>query len=145
MPAGPASTGGARAVQMTVKNPVDGEEQQGDTMAQRVSAVQAEFWRRHKWVDENSEEAWEEYKHLLVGGGNFKTAKDWMDILPELKSTLTPEEYLDVISAPLDASKLAQSKTPLKSDLSGKGREKVKGKGKEVTGGEHDAMDIDRA
>ncbi|KAH8602073.1 Sin-like protein conserved region-domain-containing protein [Bisporella sp. PMI_857] len=126
----------ARAVQMTIKNPVDGESETGLSMAQRVAEVQAEPWKLYKWVDENSEQAWEEYTHLLLGEGKIKPDQ-LKNTLPQLKSTLTSDEYLDMISAPLDAAKVSRAKVVMRAKSNGK----AKGKGKAKSSA--DGRDID--
>ena len=121
----------ARAVQMIIKNPVDGEEETTDSMAERIAATQAESWRRHKWIDENSPEAWEAYqKNLLVGEGKHDP-EELKRRMVSLSSAWTPDEFLDVISAPRDAAKLSRSKVVMKS----KSKRKAKGKGKGVGNG----------
>lgn len=123
----------ARAVQMIIKNPVDGEEETTDSMAERIASTQAESWRRHKWIDENSHEAWEAYqKNLLVGEGKYDH-EELKKQMVGLSSAWSPDEYLDIISAPRDAAKLSRSKVVMKS----RSKRKVKGKGGEVASGEH--------
>lgn len=114
----------ARAVHMTVRNPVDGEEESTDTMAERISATQAEAWRKHSYVDENAQEAWQWYEDLFVGGASQHNP-DLVNIVPALKSALEDSEFLDAISAPRDAARLSRSKRGKKD------KEKDKGKGKE--------------
>lgn len=125
----------ARAVQMIIKNPVDGEEETTDSMAERIAATQAESWRRHKWIDENSPEAWEAYqKNLLVGEGNHDP-EELKRQMVSLNSAWTPDEFLDVISAPRDAAKLSRSKVVMKS----RSKRKAKDKGKASANIEHDS------
>jgi len=89
-----------RAIHMTVKPAVDGEEETTDTMAERIRAVQEEPWRKLKFVDEDSMEAWELYNDSL-----FVETKE---TLPQLVSSMTGSEYLDAISAPRAPAKLAR-------------------------------------
>lgn len=122
----------ARAVQMIIKNPVDGEEERTDTMAERIAATQTESWRYHKWIDEDSDGAWETYqKNLLVGDGTH-SPEELRTLMPELSTAWAPDEYLDVISAPRDAAKLSRSKVVMKS----RSKRRNKGKGKELVNGE---------
>jgi DNA-directed RNA polymerase III subunit RPC5 len=89
-----------RAIHMTVKSTGDGEEETTDTMAERIRAVQEEPWRKLKFVDEDSMEAWELYNNsFFVEGG---------ETLPQLISSMTGSEYLDSISAPRAPAKLAK-------------------------------------
>lgn len=89
-----------RAIHMTVKPTVDGEEETTDTMAERIRAVQEEPWRKLEYVDEDSVDAWELYNDNL-----FVEAKE---TLPQLVSSMTGSEYLDTISAPRAPAKLAR-------------------------------------
>jgi DNA-directed RNA polymerase-3 subunit RPC5 len=117
----------ARAIHMTVKSNVDGEEETTDTMAERISAAQAEAWKTQRYVDEDSGEAWDAFhKHLFVGANaGLENNEDLLANMPQLKSALDDAEYLDTISAPRDAAKLSRSKKVRKD------RDKGKGKGKE--------------
>jgi hypothetical protein len=85
---------------MTVKPTVDGEEETTDTMPERVRAVQEEPWRKLKYVDEDSVDAWELFNDSL-----FVETKE---TLPQLVSSMTGAEYLDIISAPRAPAKLAR-------------------------------------
>jgi hypothetical protein len=99
----------ARAVHMTVKNPVDGEEDSKHNMADRISETQQETWRRYKYYDEDSAQSWNAYRHLFVGVG-LETGEELKQKMPKLKSAWTDDEYLDEISAPLDAARLSRAK-----------------------------------
>lgn len=113
---------------MTVKSNVDGEEETTDTMAERITAAQAEPWKMQKYVDEDSVEAWEAFhKHLFVGAKTgLETNEDLLANMPQLKSAEDDAEYLDSISAPRDAAKLSRSKKVRKDrDKKGKGKEKA--------------------
>jgi len=93
---------GTRAIHMTVKATADGEEETTDTMAERIRAAQDEPWRKLKYVDEDSVDAWEAYEaNLFVEN---------MGEAPKLVSRMGNAEYLDAISAPRDAIKLSRSK-----------------------------------
>jgi len=126
----------ARAIHMTVKTNVDGEEETTDTMAERISAAQAEHWKTQQYIDEDDGEAWQAYhQHLFVGASTgLESNEDLLAHMPPLKSALDDTEYLDTISAPRDAAKLSRSKKVRKN------REK-KGKGTEnaTDGAESDA------
>jgi DNA-directed RNA polymerase III subunit RPC5 len=116
----------ARAIHMTVKTNVDGEEETTDTMAERISAAQAEAWKTQRYVDEDDREAWEAYaQHMFVGANaGLEDNEDLLAIMPQLKSALDDAEYLDTISAPRDAAKLSRSKKVRKDrDKKGKGKE----------------------
>lgn len=51
---------------MTIKTAGDGETVVTETMADRLRAVQAEPWRRMRFVDENDEEAWDVFTNTFV-------------------------------------------------------------------------------
>ncbi len=124
----------ARAIHMTVKSNVDGEEETTDTMAERISAAQAEAWKTQRYVDEDSTEAWDAFhKHLFVGAeAGLEDNEALLANMPQLLSALDDVEYLDTISAPRDAAKLSGSKKVRKD------REKGKGKEKPIGGAESD-------
>lgn len=89
-----------RAIHMTVKPTAEGEEETTDTMAERIRNVQEEPWRKLKYVDEDSAEAWEAYQeHLFI---------EDTENAPKLASSMTTLEYLDSISAPRAPAKLAK-------------------------------------
>lgn len=116
----------ARAIHMTVKSNVDGEEETTDTMAERISAAQAEAWKTQRYVDEDDMEAWAAYEeHLFVGtSAGLENTEDLLANMPQLKSALDDAQYLDMISAPRDAAKLSRSKKVRKKrDTKGKGKE----------------------
>ena len=127
----PAVTSAARAIHMSVRSGVDGEEDNNDTMARRIAATQAENWKHHRYVDEDTEEAWSIYhENLFVGGDvgvELETNDELLQKLPKLATSLDDTEYLDTISAPGDEAKLSRSK-----------EKKRKGKGK----GKQSAIDI---
>jgi len=109
----------ARSVHMTVKNPIDGEEDTKYNMADRISDTQREEWRRHKYSDEDADKSWAAYRHLFVGQGS-ETGEQLKLKMPKLKSAWTDEEYLDEISAPLDAARLSRAKMSRKGRQNGK-------------------------
>ncbi|KAH8808853.1 Sin-like protein conserved region-domain-containing protein [Xylogone sp. PMI_703] len=114
----------ARAIHMTVKSTVDGEDDTMDNMATRISNTQAESWKRLRFIDENSAEAWEVFhEHLFIGQGNDKEAQeDSLSKVPKLRSGFGDAQYMDAISAPLDAAKLSRSNAERElEDRKGKG------------------------
>jgi DNA-directed RNA polymerase-3 subunit RPC5 len=118
----------ARAIHMTVKSNVDGEEETTDTMAERISAAQSEAWKTQRYVDEDSAEAWDAFhKHLFVGTETgLEDNEALLANMPRLRSALDDVEYLDAISAPRDAAKLSRSKKGKKDgDKKGEGKEKA--------------------
>lgn len=111
---------------MTVKSTVDGEESTTDTMAKRISNTQKEPWIHHRYTDEEEAEAWAVFaENFYVGSKDELGHEELLGDLPKLKSNLDNGEYLDVISAPTDESRLSRSKkfNKGKRDLKGKGRE----------------------
>lgn len=135
LPQAPVATGtaGARAITMTVKSTVDGEESTTDTMAKRISNTQKEPWIQHRYTDEEVEEAWGVFEdNFYAGPKEDLSHEELLKDLPKLQSSLDNGEYLDVISAPTDESRLSRSKKFKKGkrDLKGKGREgEVKNEG----------------
>ncbi|CAG8949203.1 hypothetical protein HYFRA_00004826 [Hymenoscyphus fraxineus] len=116
----------ARAITMTVKSNVDGENDKIDTMASRISSTQQEPWIQYRYVDEAEDEAWAVFQeNFFVGPNDDLTNEELLNDMPKLKSSLDNEEYLDVISAPTDEARLSKSKR------SKKGKRDLKGKGKE--------------
>jgi len=115
----------ARAIHMTVKSNVDGEEETTDTMAERISAAQAEPWKTQKCFDEDSNEAWAAYhEHLFVGSAaKIEDNEELLANMPKLKSALDNAEYLNEISTPRDAAKLSRSKKVKNGKDKGKGKE----------------------
>ena len=113
----------ARAIHMTVKSNVDGEEETTDTMAERIAAAQAEAWKTQRYIDEDSGDAWEAFhKHLFVGARDgLEESEDLLANMPHLKSALDDAEYLDFISAPSNPAKLSRSKKV--RNQKGKGKE----------------------
>ncbi|KAI9753912.1 MAG: hypothetical protein M4579_004933 [Chaenotheca gracillima] len=79
----------AKAVQMSNKPVIDGEEVDMAKTVNMLKAFQEENWLRHPYEDENSASAWTAYdKFFLFNPENA----------PRLKSQLSNEEYLDVLS-----------------------------------------------
>lgn len=65
-PSAPAPSAPTRAIHMTIKNANDAEAAVTETMADRLRAVQAEPWRRMRFVDENDGEAWDVFTNTFV-------------------------------------------------------------------------------
>ena len=119
---------------MTVKSSVDGEEDSTDTMAERITAAQQEPWRNHRYIDEDSSEAWDAFhENLFVGAeGRMEEDEELQAKVPKLVSGLDDGAYLDTISAPRDAARLSRSKR-VKKDPN---RKTAKSKEKEAAGDE---------
>ena len=117
----------ARAIHMTVKSNIDGEEETTDTMAKRISAAQTEAWKSHRYVDEEDDDAWNTYEQNLFVGtqAGVDENEDLFGKVPKLLSALDDGEYLDFISAPRDAAKLSRSKRVRRTRNQGKGKEKA--------------------
>jgi DNA-directed RNA polymerase-3 subunit RPC5 len=98
----------ARAVHMTIKTNIDGEEESGNSMAERISTAQAEPWKHHRYIDENHDDAWALYDEMSVGKDLKQDER--LEKMPKLKSCLDDGEYLDLISGPRDAARLSRSK-----------------------------------
>lgn len=97
--AGPGA--GARAIHMTVKATGEGDDGGQDSMAERIKAAQEERWQTMRYIDDNSEAAWETFEDLF--------AQD-TENLPKLVSGIDDATYLDTISAPRDEARLSRSK-----------------------------------
>lgn len=139
--AGPKSTE-AKAIHMTVKSQIDGEEDRTDNMGTRINAAQAEGWRKHRFEDEDSQFAWTLFESALHAGPTEGDAKhdDLAEKVPHLTTGMSDMAYMDSISAPNDAAKLSRSKKMMKEvkQASRKGKEVMRD-GDEA--GEH--MDVD--
>ena len=115
-------TDAARSIHMTVRHTVDGEDDTTDTMQERIIATQSEPWRHHSYIDENDRAAWESYDgNLFVGGGELD-GEELKRSVPKLVSVCNDVEYLNMISAPRDSTRLSRSKRAGK-DPKGKRRE----------------------
>ncbi|TVY39130.1 DNA-directed RNA polymerase III subunit [Lachnellula subtilissima] len=90
----------ARAVHLTAKSSIDGEEENDETMADRIAAVQAEPWNSFRVVDENSDEAWASfYDTMFVGADTgLKSNEELRANIPKLKSVWSNAEYLEAIA-----------------------------------------------
>jgi DNA-directed RNA polymerase-3 subunit RPC5 len=116
----------ARAVHMTVKSNVDGEEDSTDTMGARITAVQTELWKTHKFIDEDATEAWDSFQENMFVASELRIEDngELQDKMPKLKTALDNPEYMDTISAPSNPAKLSRSKIRKSKDEKGKGKEK---------------------
>src|SRR5690606_10011868 len=61
-----SAAGPTRAIHMTIKTANDSDTVVTETIADRLRAVQAEPWRRMRFVDENDGEAWETFMNTFV-------------------------------------------------------------------------------
>lgn len=105
-----AASQGPRAIHMSIKAHGDDEEDT-DTMAERIRAAQDEKWRKLNYVDEDSHTAWDMFNDdLFVYGGEDDDDDVSVDKVPKLVSSMDNAEYLDAISAPGDAARLAKNK-----------------------------------
>ncbi|KAG0652706.1 DNA-directed RNA polymerase III subunit rpc5 [Hyphodiscus hymeniophilus] len=148
--AGPPRVTEARAVHMTVKSPGEGEDDHGDNMNKRVQEVQAEPWRAHRFVDAETEESWSFFQeNFFAGGAMGQNTEELLAKVPKLISGVNDEQYLDMISAPIDKNRLKKARDAekvarreeRKARLAQK--ENDKGKGKEVASGEDDGYSSD--
>jgi DNA-directed RNA polymerase-3 subunit RPC5 len=105
----PARAPEARAIHMTVKASVDGEDDTTDTMAERITATQAESWQDHQFIDEDDEAAWNTFEQNL-----FVEAVVDPHVLLEsdlsLLSVAKDPELLDTTSVPRETAKLSRNK-----------------------------------
>jgi hypothetical protein len=101
---------------MTVKNTVDGEVDHSDNMAKRAQEVQAEPWHPCRFVDADTEEAWSTFQgNFFVGGAMGQDTQELLAKVPKLVSGVTDEQYLDMISAPIDKNRLKKAKEARKA------------------------------
>ncbi|KAL8673950.1 MAG: hypothetical protein Q9168_001645 [Polycauliona sp. 1 TL-2023] len=86
----------ARAVNLTVKSTEpDEDEMPGgrSEIAQLLKEMAEEPWQRMQWVDQDDDESYERFeKHFGIDKG--------IEDLPELISSMTPEQWLDLMSCP---------------------------------------------
>ncbi|TAQ85120.1 hypothetical protein B7494_g6547 [Chlorociboria aeruginascens] len=125
----------ARAIHMTVKSVIDGEEDTQDNLAVRISATQQEAWEKHRYIDEDSADAWQIFhENLFVRPQQDLAAltdpdrpvPDLKTQVPKLVADLDNGQYLDSISAPRDAARLSRSKQIPKGKKDEKGKGIVK-------------------
>lgn len=115
----------ARAIHMTVKSTIDGEESTIDTMGERITMAQSEYWKTHNYVDEETDEAWSFYdENLFIGSAQgLEDSTELKDKLPSLLTSLDNTAYMDTISAPTNPAKLSRSKKVKRSGGKGKANE----------------------
>ena len=118
---------------MTVKSPGEGEDDHSDNMKKRIQEVQAEAWRPHRFIDAETEESWAFFQeNFFAGGAMGQNTEDLLAKIPTLTSGVNDEQYLDVISAPIDKDRLTKARDAEKE--AGKARrvekKKKNGKGK---------------
>lgn len=112
----------ARAVHMTAKSTIDGEEARGNPLFDLLKATQEESWRKLRFIDEESAEAWANYEDLFVNTEpqTDEIVQEGEDVKPkihpakegvaQLQSSMSNADYLDYISAPRDMAKLKRAK-----------------------------------
>jgi DNA-directed RNA polymerase-3 subunit RPC5 len=107
----------ARAVHLTAKSNIDGEEDNNDTMAERIAQVQAESWKAYKVIDENSEQAWKSFEENMFVGHHLVT-KDTEELrtsIPKLKSVWNNAEYLEALAPKRTTGKIREKKSKPKA------------------------------
>ncbi|KAL2267316.1 hypothetical protein VTJ83DRAFT_4593 [Remersonia thermophila] len=113
--AGADKAGGAaaRAIHMTIKSAMDGDNDgvATETIVDRLRRVQTESWRRMEWVHDEAEMAWEAYNECLL---------------------LRPNQHGNAAGADRDAAE----------EDGGDGEDKGKGKEKESAAEESSAADL---
>lgn len=101
---------------MTVKSTVDGEDDHNSSMADRIAAVQAEPWRSHSFIDAESEHSWGVFQeNFFAGGAMGQDTNELLAKVPKLVSGVTDEQYLDMISAPIDKERLKKARDAKKA------------------------------
>lgn len=127
---------------MTVKTTGDGEHDHSDDMSQRVQEVQAEPWRAHKFIDAEDPESWAFFQeNFFAGGAMGQDTEELLAKVPKLISGVSDEQYLDMISAPIDKDRLKkakEAKKAAKAERQAERTKKEKGKGIDAAVGEGD-------
>lgn len=124
---------------MTVKSTGDGEDDHKSSMADRVAAVQAEPWRSHRFVDAETEESWGVFQeNFFAGGAMGQDTNELLSKVPKLVSGVNDEQYLDMISAPIDKKRLKKAKDAKKARQTRRAKNE-NGKGKEAIVEEDDS------
>lgn len=104
----------ARAIHMTVKSNIDGEEDGSDNIGVRISAAQQEQWIKHRYVDEDHEAAWDCYENnMFVYPEQDEKGEEQelsVDVVPKLTTGMDDMAYIDTISAPNNAAKMSRAK-----------------------------------
>ncbi|RDW69342.1 hypothetical protein BP6252_08362 [Coleophoma cylindrospora] len=78
-----ARTTEQRPVHQTAKTTVDGEEESTESMSDRVTAAQQETWRGHRYIDEDSAEAWSAFHENLFVGADTEEKEEDEEELPD--------------------------------------------------------------
>jgi len=121
----------ARALHMSVKSAIDGEENTTTTMADRIAAVQAEPWRRHDFVDSDDPRSWKVFnENFFAGGAMGQDTEQLKNKVPKLVSGVTDDQYMDMILPPRGKAALYKKKKAAKKVK--KEQELKKEKGKEA-------------
>ncbi|KAK6600224.1 DNA-directed RNA polymerase III complex subunit Rpc37 [Botrytis cinerea] len=104
----------ARAIHMTVKSNIDGEEDGSDNIGVRISAAQQEQWIKHRYVDEDHQSAWECYhENMFIYPEQDEKGEEQElspDVVPKLTTGIDDMTYMDTISAPNNAAKMSRAK-----------------------------------
>ncbi|KAM0145092.1 hypothetical protein ACHAP3_000214 [Botrytis cinerea] len=104
----------ARAIHMTVKSNIDGEEDGSDNIGVRISAAQQEQWIKHRYVDEDHQSAWECYhENMFIYPEQDEKGEEQElspDVVPKLTTGIDDMAYMDTISAPNNAAKMSRAK-----------------------------------
>ncbi|KAL1843193.1 hypothetical protein VTJ49DRAFT_2744 [Mycothermus thermophilus] len=76
-----AGASAARAIHMTIKSAMDGDNDgvATETIVDRLRRVQTESWRRMEWVHDEAEMAWEAYNECLLLRPNQNNGTDGAD------------------------------------------------------------------
>lgn len=126
---------------MTVKG--DAEHDHSDDMTKRVQAVQAEPWHTTKFIDAEDPKSWAVFQeNFFVGGAMGQDTEELRAKVPKLISGVTDEQYLDMISAPIDEGRLKKAKEAKKAreaERKAKRAKKEKGKGAADNGEDDDS------
>jgi DNA-directed RNA polymerase-3 subunit RPC5 len=95
---------------MTVKSSIDGEEDSSDNMAERIMVAQQEPWQHHRYIDEDSVDAWATFHENLFVGNEYEDKQELVEKVPKLSSVFQDSELLDKVSVTRDAAKLSRDK-----------------------------------
>jgi DNA-directed RNA polymerase-3 subunit RPC5 len=133
----------ARAVHMTVKSSIDGEEDTGENMTEKLIAVQQESWTHHRYIDEDSADAWEIYHENLFVSDEVIQMQGPVGQTQHLSSGFEDEDLLDTISVTRDAAKLSRKKACNAEKEKAKGKGKEKGKEGTADGDESDSSTME--
>ncbi|EEH18360.2 hypothetical protein PABG_00923 [Paracoccidioides brasiliensis Pb03] len=81
----------ARAIDMKVKS---AEPETGNVASNNnlLQMMQDEKWQKYAWIDENDQRSWDKYEEYMFNQS--------LDEPPLLQSAISPEDYIDGMSAP---------------------------------------------